>query len=102
MAIRDNRIAAESVGLNVTKYRMIAFVTASALAGAAGALYGLNYGVLVSSRFDFKDEHAAIQGVTAVRTGGDVQQADIGETLMELLRPEGKISLPRHELEFIV
>ncbi len=53
MAIRDNRIAAESVGLNVTKYKMIAFVVSAALAGAAGALFGLNYSGLVSSRFDF-------------------------------------------------
>ena len=53
MAIRDNRIAAESVGINVTKYKLMAFVTSAALAGAAGALYGLNYGSLVSSRFDF-------------------------------------------------
>ena len=53
MAIRDNRIAAESVGLNITKYKMIAFVTSAALAGAAGALYGLNYGSLMATRFDF-------------------------------------------------
>ena len=53
MAIRDNRIAAESVGINVTKYKLMAFVVSAALAGAAGALYGLNYGSLVSSRFDF-------------------------------------------------
>ena len=38
---RDNRIAAESVGINVTKYKMMAFVTAAVLAGMAGAMYGL-------------------------------------------------------------
>ena len=43
MAIRDNRIAAEAMGLNVTKYKMMAFVTSAVLAGMAGALYGLNY-----------------------------------------------------------
>ena len=53
MAIRDNRIAAESVGINVTKYKMIAFVTSAALAGAAGALYGLNYSNLVATKFNF-------------------------------------------------
>ena len=41
MATRDNRIAAESVGINVTKYKMTAFVTAAVLAGMAGAMYGL-------------------------------------------------------------
>ena len=42
MAVRDNRIAAETNGINVTKYRMMAFVTSAAIAGIAGALYGLN------------------------------------------------------------
>ena len=53
MAIRDNRIAAESVGIHVTKYRLIAFVTSAALAGAAGALFGLNYASVSAAQFDF-------------------------------------------------
>ena len=53
MALRDNRIAAESVGLNLTKYKLMAFVTSAALAGAAGALYGLNFSSLQASKFDF-------------------------------------------------
>ena len=53
MAIRDNRIAAESVGINVTKYKLIAFVTSAALAGAAGALFGLNYASVSAAQFDF-------------------------------------------------
>ena len=35
MAIRDNRIAAQAIGLNLTKYKLMAFVTSAALAGAA-------------------------------------------------------------------
>ena len=53
MAVRDNRIAAEAVGINVTKYRMMAFVTSAALAGASGALFGLNYSNLAATKFDF-------------------------------------------------
>ncbi len=53
MALRDNRIAAESVGVNVTKYKLMAFVTSASLAGAAGALYGLNYSNLAASKFSF-------------------------------------------------
>jgi branched-chain amino acid transport system permease protein len=53
MAIRDNRIAAESVGINVTKYKLMAFVTSAALAGAAGALFGLNYSNVSAVQFDF-------------------------------------------------
>ena len=53
MAIRDNRIAAESVGVNVTKYKMMAFVTSAALAGSAGALFAMNYSTIVANKFDF-------------------------------------------------
>jgi len=53
MAIRDNRIAAESIGIPVAKYKMIAFVISAAIAGAAGALYGMNYATLMPSKFGF-------------------------------------------------
>ena len=53
MAIRDNRIAAEAMGLNVTKYKMMAFVTSAVLAGAAGALYAMNYGSITATKFNF-------------------------------------------------
>ena len=53
MAIRDNRIAAESVGISVTKYKMIAFVTSAALAGAAGTLYGCSQVTFTATKFDF-------------------------------------------------
>lgn len=53
MAIRDNRIAAEASGLNITKYKLMAFVTASAFAGMAGALYAMNFSTVVAKKFDF-------------------------------------------------
>ncbi len=53
MAIRDNRIAAESVGVNVVKYKMMAFVTSAALAGMAGVLFGMNYSTVIANKFDF-------------------------------------------------
>ena len=53
MAARDNRIAAESIGINIAKTKMMAFVVSAALAGAAGALYGLNYSTMVASKFDY-------------------------------------------------
>ncbi len=53
MALRDNRIAAESVGINITKYKMMAFVTSAALAGAAGTLFSLGQNTIVASKFDF-------------------------------------------------
>ncbi|MBR0312103.1 MAG: branched-chain amino acid ABC transporter permease, partial [Oscillospiraceae bacterium] len=53
MAIRDNRIAAESVGIPVTTYKMMAFVTSAAMAGAAGALFAMNFSTFVANKFDF-------------------------------------------------
>ena len=52
-AVRDNRIAAESVGINVTAFRMKAFVVSAFLAGMAGALYAMNYGSINASKFNF-------------------------------------------------
>ncbi len=52
-AVRDNRIAAESVGINVTAFRMKAFVGSAFLAGVAGALFGLNYSSLAATKFNF-------------------------------------------------
>lgn len=52
-AVRDNPIAAESVGINVTAFRMKAFVVSAFLAGMAGALFALNYGSLTASKFNF-------------------------------------------------
>lgn len=52
-AVRDNRIAAESVGIDVTSFRMKAFVVSAFLAGMAGALFGLNYSSVSASKFNF-------------------------------------------------
>ena len=53
MSIRDNRIAAESVGINITKYKMLAFSLSAALAGVAGVLYAHNFSTLVAKKFDY-------------------------------------------------
>lgn len=67
MAIRDNKIAAEACGIDVTKYRMMAFVTSAALAGMGGALFGLNYSTLAPSNFSF---NASILILVYVVLGG--------------------------------
>ena len=53
MAIRDNRIAGESIGLNVKKYKLMAFVVSAALAGMAGVMFGQNYSTLMPIKFSF-------------------------------------------------
>jgi len=53
MAIRDNHIAAESVGINITKYKILAFSISAALAGAAGVLYSHNIATVQSTKFGY-------------------------------------------------
>ncbi len=53
MAVRDNKIAARSVGINITRYKMRAFVISAAMAGAAGAIFGQSQATLLPNKFDF-------------------------------------------------
>ena len=82
MAIRDNRIAAQAIGLNLTKYKLMAFVTSAALAGAAGALFGLNYSSLQATKFNF---NLSILVLVFVVLGGLVSAAAL-TILPEALR----------------
>ena len=89
MAIRDNRIAAEACGLNVTKYKLIAFVVSAAMAGAAGALYGLNYSTVVPKKFDFNTSILVLVFVVLGGMGnirGSLIAAGVLTVLPELLR----------------
>ncbi len=89
LALRDNRIAAESVGISVTKYKLMAFVTSAALAGAAGALFGLNYSSTVSSKFDFNTSILVLVFVVLGGLGnirGSMIAAALLYVLPELLR----------------
>ena len=92
MAIRDNRIAAESVGINVTKYRMLAFVVSAALAGMAGALYGLNFSQIQAVKFKFDTSilvlvFVVLGGIGNIR--GSVIAATVLTVLPEMLRQFG-------------
>ena len=53
MAILDNRIAAESIGINITKYKLMTFTISAAMAGAAGVLYGHNLSNLTANTNNF-------------------------------------------------
>ena len=89
MACRDSRIAAESVGINVTKYRMMAFVTSAVLAGMAGTLYGLNYSTVTAAKFDFNTSILVLVFVVLGGIGniwGSIIAATLLTVLPELLR----------------
>jgi len=84
MAIRDNRIAAESVGLNVMKYKMMAFVLGAALAGMAGCLYGLNMKTVTAVDFDY---NMSIEILVIVVLGGigSIRGSVIAAILLKVL-----------------
>ena len=67
MAIRDNRIAAESTGLNVTYYKLLVFVVAAFFAGAAGVLYGHSVTNVQAGAFDY---NKSIEILVIVVLGG--------------------------------
>ena len=67
MAIRDNRIAAESVGLNITRYKLAVFVIAAFFAGCAGVLYGHSLANIKAAAFDY---NMSIEILVIVVLGG--------------------------------
>lgn len=89
MSTRDNRIAAESVGINVTKYKLLAFTVSAALAGVAGVLYAHNLSMLKVSVFDYNMSililvYVVLGGIGSLR--GSMIAAIILYALPELLR----------------
>ncbi|MCI8478782.1 MAG: branched-chain amino acid ABC transporter permease [Oscillospiraceae bacterium] len=89
MALRDNRIAADSVGIGATKYKLMAFVTSAVLAGAAGALYAMNYSSVAAKKFDFNTSililvFVVLGGLGSIR--GSIIAAALLYVLPEMLR----------------
>lgn len=90
MAVRDNKIAAESIGISTTRYKLLAFVVSAALAGMAGTLYAMNYSTVVASKFDFNTSILVLVFVVLGGLGniwGSMIGAAVLTVLPELLRP---------------
>ncbi|HHX53885.1 MAG TPA: branched-chain amino acid ABC transporter permease [Clostridiales bacterium] len=84
MALRDNQIAAESVGINIVKYKMMAFVTSAVMAGMAGCLFALNYSTVVAKKFDFNTSILVL--VFVVLGGiGNIRGSMIAATVLYIL-----------------
>lgn len=88
-AQRDNYIATESVGINVTKYKLTAFTISAGMAGMAGTLFALNYSTVVASKFDFNTSILVLVFVVLGGLGnmkGSILAAIVLTLLPELLR----------------
>jgi len=67
MAIRDREIAAESVGIDVARYKVLAFVWSSAITSVAGALFAYQRAFVSVEAFGF---FLAIEYIAMVIIGG--------------------------------
>lgn len=86
MSIRDNRIAAESVGINITKYKLMAFAISASLAGVAGVLYAHNLSTLAATPKSFGYNMSIMILVFVVLGGlGNIRGSMIAAVVLTLL-----------------
>lgn len=105
IATHDDEIAAESIGLNTTRYKIVAFVIGAFFAGVAGGLYGHFKMTITPTGFDFTK---SIEIVVMVILGGMgntvgvILAAVILTLLPELLRPIADYRMIIYSLLLIV
>lgn len=86
MSIRDNLIAAESIGINITKYKLMAFSISAALAGVAGVLYSHNLNSLMATSKNFGYNMSILILVFVVLGGiGNIRGSMIAAVILTLL-----------------
>lgn len=88
-SIREDYIAAESVGISLTNYKILAFVVAAFFAGIAGVLYSHNLGFLQAKTFNYNKSIeilviVVLGGMGSLR--GSIISAILITLLPELLR----------------
>lgn len=85
-AIRDNRIAAESVGIDITKFKILAFTISASLAGIAGVLYSHNISSLTATPKNFGYNMSIMILVFVVLGGmGNIRGSIIAAVILTLL-----------------
>ena len=86
MAIRDNRIAAESVGINITQFKLLAFSISAGLAGIGGVLYAHNLSILQAQPKNFGYNMSIMILVYVVLGGiGNIRGSVIASVILVLL-----------------
>jgi len=95
-SIRDDPIAARSMGVNIVRYKVLAFILASGIAGMAGAFYGHSIGLISPVLGDFNEMAMIIIFVVigGMRTqAGPIIGAITVRITMELLREQSEIRI---------
>jgi len=105
LSVRENEIAAESMGINAFKYKMIAFIIGAFFAGLAGGLYAHYMGYIQPVSFDF---NKSIDYLTFVVFGGmgslsgSIIATIVLTFLPELLRGLGEFRMLIYPLALII
>ena len=89
-SIRDNIIAAESIGIHTSRYKIMAFVVAAFFAGVAGVISGHNISIIKPGDYDYNRSidilvFVVLGGMGSIR--GSIIAATILTLLPEVLRP---------------
>ena len=104
-AIRDDEVAAEALGVDTTKYKVLAFVLGAFFAGVAGGLYAHFLSYLNPSSFTFLKSIEVIAMVVLGGMGsitGSVLAAIVLTLLPEVLRPVKDFRMVIYSLMLII
>lgn len=105
MAIRDDETGAESRGINVVRYKTIAFALSCALCGLAGSLYG-TFSQLVSPELGLLSQTGLVIAMVVIGGMGTLTGPVVGALLVylasEWLREFGGVQLIVFSLAVIV
>lgn len=104
-AIRDNYIAAEAMGVPITRYKIMAFSIAAFFAGVAGALYAHNVTFIKPTDFDYNKSidilvYVVLGGMGSVK--GSVIAAVVLTLLPNFLRSAAELRMVLYALALIV
>lgn len=105
LAVRDDEVAAEAMGIDTTRYKVIAFVTGAFFAGLAGGLYAHSVTYITPSQFGFVK---SIEIVVMVIVGGMghnlgvLISAILLTMLPEVLRPIAEYRMVIYSLALIL
>ena len=84
IAIRDNEVAADAMGINTTKYKMTAFCIAAFIAGVAGGLYAHVISFIQPDNFSFTKSSDFLVYLYAGGSGS-LTGSVVGATLLTIL-----------------
>jgi branched-chain amino acid transport system permease protein len=105
IAVRDDEVAAEAMGINTTKYKVTAFVVGAFFAGIAGGLYAHSKQFITPGGFNFMESIAIVVMVILGGMGntpGVILAAVLLTVLPEILRPVAQYRMIIYSLLLIV